>query len=113
MGQNRRHPNPDLYPIAFLNAIRDGGAVIPAASLPWTMLSAAKRFRLCLAVCRETPSHPLHGQSCNRWSVQATKGALVITCLGKGHDHSLLNASILDRALSPRSSDPRINREKP
>lgn len=76
MGANRTAPTPEAYPIAFLNAVREGHAVLHEGDLPWTAISAAKRFRLFLRLLRTLPSHPLHPGACGRWSVRPISGTL-------------------------------------
>lgn len=69
----------DAYPQAFHAAIASGGAVLYAADLPWTPLTAAKRFRQLLALLRKQPGHRLYPQAKCRWRVEPSPRALVVT----------------------------------
>ncbi len=80
MGANRLLPSPESYPVAFLNAIRDGRGVIFAKDLLWTLESSRKRFRLCLALLRRPSNmeHALYLPALERWSVEVAPGALIV-----------------------------------
>jgi hypothetical protein len=99
MGRNRKMANPESYPVAFLNVIRDGGGVLYAEDLPWTTISAAKRFRLCLAVIRALPAHPLRGQALKRWHCNPTSRALTLST-GPAKIDTAMNRLLVGRALS-------------
>lgn len=100
MGGNRTLPAAD-YPHAFHSALAAGGAVLYAADLPWTPISAAKRFRLFLALIRRSPGHPLREQARKRWRVQPGPEALVlgVSNYHKGETPSLTEA-LIERALT-------------
>lgn len=83
MGGNRALPQPEAYPVSFLSAIRNGGGVLYAADLPWTVGSSGKRFRLLLALLKDKPGHPLHSAASQRWGLSITPRALIITCASK------------------------------
>lgn len=99
MGQNRTLPSPEAYPSAFLSVIANGAGVLYVEDLPWTTISAAKRFRLLLALLKSLPQHPLHQMAMRRWSVHYSSRALECTAtMGKGAIPSLTGA-LIDRAL--------------
>lgn len=105
MGANRPLPSPEAYPSAFLAAIRSGGGVIYSEDLPWAPISAAKRFRLLLALIKGMAYHPLQVQARQRWSVKATSRALEVST-GKGMgrlagDGPALIDAALARAIAP------------
>lgn len=105
MGNNRTLASPEAYPAAFLDAIRSGSGIMYARDLPWMPVSAAKRFRLCLKVCRQYPGHPLQAQAKHRWRVEVTPAALVVTIHNthKGETASITPA-LIDSALSRADS---------
>lgn len=78
MGGNRRFSTPEQYPGVFLTSIESGHGIILAGDTPWTLGSTAKRFRLCLAVIKDRPNHPLYTQACRRWSVRENGSALEV-----------------------------------
>lgn len=99
MGQNKTMASPEAYPSAFLSIIRDGAGILYVEDLPWTTISAAKRFRLLLALLKKSPHHPLHRNAMQRWSVRYSSKALECTAtIGKGTMESLTGA-LIDRAL--------------
>lgn len=102
MGANRTLATPEAYPAAFLAAIRNGGAVIYAHDLLWTTGSAAKRFRLCVALLRSLPHHALHEAAKARWHVEAspTTRALVIRVEQPVYSVASVAAPIITRALT-------------
>lgn len=91
MGANRKLATPEAYPAIFLRAVENKGAVIYAQDLPWTTISAAKRFRLFLALVKGLPQHRLYPGAKLRWSVQATSKALVLTAYEPG-ERALVSA---------------------
>ncbi len=100
MGANRPLSSPEAYPSAFLAAIRSGGGVIYAENLPWAPISAAKRFRLLLALIKGMAYHPLQPQARLRWSVKATSRALEVST-GKGMERLAGDApGLIDAALA-------------
>lgn len=78
MGKNKIEATPEAYPTAFLSAIRNGGAILYTADLPWSALSAQKRFRLLLRLLRSLPDHELHQKALPRWHVTAHSAALEV-----------------------------------
>jgi hypothetical protein len=105
MGSNRPLPSPESYPASFLEAIRNGSGILYAADLPWAPLSAAKRFRLCLKVCRAYTGHRLQAQASMRWRVEVTPQALVVAIHNthKGQVASLTPA-LIESALNSREN---------
>lgn len=99
MGANNPLATPEAYPVAFLSAIRDGAGVIYAADLPWSPISSAKRFRICLALIRRLPGHPLYDQARRRWAVQTSATALVVSVVQSAKGEQSLTAHLIGRAL--------------
>lgn len=99
MGANRILATPEAYPVAFLEVIRNGAGVLYLSDLPWQGPSAAKRFRLLLALLRSLPGHELHAQASSRWSVQVTTLALTITRAGRLDSISSIGVPLIEAAL--------------
>ena len=68
-----------FYPIAFHNALRNGGGVILTEDMPWTAKSARNRFYGFLGAIRATAGHPLKPQAELAWTVTASEHALTIS----------------------------------
>lgn len=68
-----------FYPIAFHNALANGGAVILTKDMPWTSKSARNRFYGFLGAIRATEGHPLKAQAELAWTVSASEHALTIS----------------------------------
>ena len=93
--------SPEAYPKLFLAAINNGSAVMAAEDLPWTVISSAKHFRLCLKLIRATRGHPLRPMALPRWRVEITPSALIVSQynVSKGI-HASMNSAIIESALS-------------
>lgn len=99
MGANRTMATPEAYPAAYLAAIRNGAGVLYAADIPWTTGSAAKRFRLLLALLRSLPHHELHSIAKRRWHVSATSRALVLRVDEPAYQSASVAAPLISMAL--------------
>lgn len=100
MGANRTLASPEAYPAAFLSAVRNGGAVIYAIDMPWTTGSAAKRFRLFIALLRTLHHHDLHAQASQRWHVEAKPSSLVIRIAQATYHPASMAVPIIGAALA-------------
>lgn len=101
MGNNRALASPEAYPAAFIEAIRAGSGIMYARDLPWQPISAAKRFRLCLKVCRQYEGHPLQERAKHRWRVEVTSQALIVSIHNTHKDEvASLTPSLIESALS-------------
>lgn len=100
MGANRRMASPEAYPAAFVAAVRNGGGVIFAEDMPWTTGSAAKRFRLFLAVIRAHPEHALHKAASVRWHVEATPRAMTVRMIQPAYTAVSVAAPLISMALT-------------
>lgn len=98
MGANRIAPL-GTYPAAFYTALASGEAVMFTDDLPWTPLSAAKRFRLFIKAIRAQPAHPLHASAKARWSVLPTRAGLEVKRRTVG-ELPALGAVLIESALS-------------
>lgn len=98
MGANRTAPL-GHYPAAFHAALASGEGVMFAADLPWTPVSAAKRFRLFIKAVRLQPNHPHHASAKARWSVLPTAAGLEVKRRVKGELPSL-GPALIAAALS-------------
>lgn len=95
---NKPLASPEAYPIAWLNAIRDGGGVFYEGDMPWTPQSSRKRFFLLLQLLRKEPNHPLYRQARQRWYTSVTGAGLEVHIQGK--PDAELNADLIQRALN-------------
>jgi len=100
MGANRTMVSPEAYPAAFLAAVRNGGGVFYAADLPWTTGSAAKRFRLLLALLRGLAKHDLHPNATPRWHVEASPRALVVRVQEQAYHPAAIARPLIEAALT-------------
>ena len=102
MGRNRKAASPEAYPSAFLRAVEAGSGVMFAGDLPWTPVSSAKRFRLLLALLKDSPGHPLSGRAKARWSVRATPQGLEVQSTARGTPmlRAELGVALIEAALA-------------
>lgn len=105
MGGNRKLAQPEGYPPVFLQAIEAGAGVIYAADLPWAPISAVKRFRLCLALLRSLPGHPLHWNAKRRWSVRLSPGGFEVLMTDRGREIPRAHGAIVAAALARESNE--------
>lgn len=100
-GSNRALVSPEAYPSSFLEAIEQGRAILLSENLLWTPISAAKRFRILLALLRrpEWSHHRLAPYAKGRWRVVPSARAVEIVRAQATDAPSRLAPALIESAL--------------